>query len=193
MADGEFRTTFLTQDEIEEMVWYGEQTKKAERIFKNLKRLQAWFRRFEFLGRGRHKLTYAHPSGLLVMKIPCKPEGIFGIETEYLLYTRQKHKRNRRVADCHMRYVGGVPVLYMERVRVMADAGAHGFYMSEEDDARAEAWVHDVDCSQVGMTWDGRIVAFDYGFCSLESVDKCRFVRDDLDEVSEDEQEEEAA
>lgn len=99
-----------------------------------------------FLGVGRSRAVFLMPSGRWVLKVPISDEGYWHNQleatkskTDDWLYKWQKAKAKiLKSGLLVMEYVTHVPV-------------------GQQPD-----WASYVDCGQVGLTHDGRIVAYDY-------------------------------
>ncbi len=98
----------------------------------------------EPIGEGRHRVVFR--DGETVLKFPTKNSGIHANEQE----ARFKDDHLAR-ADIDEEFTDktGVPILRMEYV-------THTGWSKEAD------WTWSIDCGQVGLTADGRLVAYDW-------------------------------
>ncbi len=102
------------------------------------------------LGGGR----MAFFNGDWVIKIPRNETGISDTYREHRLFSQCGPNSDRMfpLAKCHIvDNEDGIPILYMEKVEYVPVS------------VELPGWTHFVDCSQVGYTKDGRLVAYDYG------------------------------
>lgn len=101
---------------------------------------------------GTTRATFALPCGTKVLKIPYTEGGIYQNEREAQHHEKpQKYYEDVPLAACSLTEdENGVPLLEMERVTPLM-----------RYDSRMPSWAYDVDSEQVGITTDGRIVAYD--------------------------------
>lgn len=97
----------------------------------------------EPVGEGRHRVVFRY--GAHVLKLPTEATGIWACEDE--VYTTGE--RYARGVLHPISEVVGLPVVWQEWVE-------HTGSSSEPD------WTWSVDCGQVGLTMDGRHVAYDW-------------------------------
>lgn len=96
------------------------------------------------IGAGRNRITFLHPEGIYVFKVPHNLLGRHDNEHEACI-------RGDKFAKCSRFYIRCIAILRMEFV---VDIGYHEWYPK---------WVDRIDGQQVGWTRDGRLVAYDFG------------------------------
>ena len=96
----------------------------------------------QYVGIGRHRVTYLIVGTEIVLKFPLSVDGFFD-------NTHEAEVKGERYAECCM--VGNSTILAMEFVDRIPYESLPG-------------WAGFIDCGQVGKTKDGRIVAYDFGY-----------------------------
>lgn len=103
----------------------------------------------KYLGQGRNRIVYLLPSGKNVIKIPINEYGLYNNWDEATIFSRREDGCYIPLARCKM--VKDTPYLIME-------------YVEQTKDPYVEPWTYSVDCSQVGYTRSGKLVAYDYAY-----------------------------
>lgn len=127
---------------------------------------------FTLLGEGRMRRTFLAPSKRFVLKFPTYEAGLDGNRSEAALYQRFKNKPD------HSRYgMVYAPCRLIQNAILMMWAVKEGYGESDGDREAARnqsaitfdscrrglpSWVNEVDCQQVGILKNGRLVAYDY-------------------------------
>ncbi len=109
--------------------------------------------RCEEFSSGRNRAVFIFPK--YVVKLPTCGDGcadndwegsICGSEPDKIQYARTR-----------LVYHHDIPIVFMERVEYASTKNMRAKLGHEPE------WVHSVDCSQVGWTRKGRLVAYDFG------------------------------
>jgi len=102
------------------------------------------------LGEGRNRITF-ELNDRFVLKVPLNEYGVLDNETEAKMY-RNRSDGDIRLARCRKVLNSfGLPLLVMERVDI-----------DSVESLELPHWVDFIDCSQVGYTKKGELVAYDY-------------------------------
>lgn len=96
------------------------------------------------IGEGRNRITFR--MGMYVLKVPLNGFGLLDNEFE-ASHPSDIHAR------CSLFFCYDLPIVKMEYVRPVTG----------EESLDLPDWTEYVDCFQVGYTYDGRLVAYDYG------------------------------
>lgn len=101
---------------------------------------------FKFLGEGRNRITFLTPSGKYVVKVPLNEAGVYDNWKESKSCKSDFNLMREHKARCRM--LGFMLVMEFVEEKI-----------SRDDLPEWTCWV---DCGQVGLTWKGKLVAFDY-------------------------------
>lgn len=101
------------------------------------------------IGRGRNRVVFYDEITDTVVKAPMRDAGCFGNEHEARTSSSKYEPRAAARLDERLSAEFGRPILRMEYVK-------HTGWSKEPD------WTWSVDCGQVGVTRDGRLVAYDW-------------------------------
>lgn len=117
-------------------------------LIRNIKR---WFRKgkWKFLGEGSTRRTYLLPSGRRVIKFATSDCGLYDNEREVRDYRKDT---TGRLARCRpLTYKGQLCSImqYVEPIKT-------------EDRPTLPTWCWSIDCTQVGHTRKGKLVAYDW-------------------------------
>lgn len=118
---------------------------------------------FELIGEGCSRRVFSKKKLPFVLKLPST-----GWNSDNNIYEYKTFKRGLLpVAKCSLVFPGGVPVLKMEKVKPLSTPQE---YKTKGQIARAAKvkisdleWIWKVDSYQVGLTAEGKLVAFDVG------------------------------
>ena len=115
---------------------------------------------FAQIGAGCTRVTYGSPECDYVIKM-----GSPFINLREVLFAKRP-TNGIKVAKCSLQFMKGVPVVKMEKVKVLITPLTYGSDASEKIIRKLSPkhpWIGRIDCNQIGKTKDGRIVAFDVG------------------------------
>jgi hypothetical protein len=134
-------------DEVREM---------KEKALRNFLKAEGFAR----IGAGCTRVTYGSPECDYVIKM-----GSSYINLREVQFAKRP-KNGIKVAKCSLQFMKGVPVVKMEKVKVLITPQTYGSEASEKIIRKLRPkhpWIALIDCNQIGKTKDGRIVAFDVG------------------------------
>jgi hypothetical protein len=110
---------------------------------------------------GRTRICFFSENKDIVIKIPLNEKGFIGNINEYDLYSLsliEKPKSKKVFAPCRMFY----KALVMKKIQY--DFGfKEGLVLAKEMRVKLPEWAFKVDCNQVGMLYNGKLVAYDFG------------------------------
>jgi hypothetical protein len=134
---------------------------------------------FKLLGEGRMRRTFLSPHKRFVLKFPTSAYGLDGNRSEARLYQKFKNR-----PDTHRYGMVYAPCRLIQDSILMMWAVKEAFGNSDGDrearsgqsdimftsadrynDSRIPRWAVEVDCQQVGILANGRMVAYDYTDC----------------------------
>lgn len=108
---------------------------------------------------GRNRIAFMFNT--YVVKLPWSDDGFGDNDWEGSVSndpTSPDNEWNIQYARTRLHYEGEIPVLFMERVQPLTTKGIVDRFGAEPE------WVMSVDCGQVGINRQGRLVAYDYGY-----------------------------
>lgn len=132
---------------------------------------------FQLLGEGRMRRTFLAPHKRFVLKFPTSQCGLDGNKSEAELYARWKNKPDTSrygmvYAPCRLIQNSILMMWAVQEAFGESDGDREArdnqkmikFYRDRDryNDTRIPAWAREVDCQQVGILANGRVVAYDY-------------------------------
>lgn len=109
---------------------------------------------------GRNRITFV--MGKYVVKLPWSIGGFGDNDWEGSVDTDPAYYNDPwtiQYARTRLTYTNGVPIVFMEYVPHLSYTAVREMHNGKEPD-----WVASVDCGQVGLNRNGRLVAYDYGY-----------------------------
>jgi hypothetical protein len=106
-----------------------------------------------YVGVGRTRIVFLTPSQKSVIKIPLSWDGMADNDWEYRTFTKNRKSGECVYAPCRPSSLLGFPVLLMRKLDLDIPP------VDQLPD-----WAGCIDCFQVGLDKEGRLLAYDYGW-----------------------------